>query len=154
MTIPAPRSSALSATGEGGERDIRDRQVLILQLDEHVVILRKQVRDRAVALQLSLIDQTKLVTAASELARNTLKYGGGGEAEIATLRDGLRRGVWVSFRDYGPGIADIALALQDGFTSGGGLGLGLGGAKRLVDNFEITTAPGAGTTVTITKWKR
>ena len=91
--------------------------------------------------------------AASELARNTLRYGGGGEARIVHVREGLRQGLELSFVDAGPGIDDISLALSDGYTSGGGLGLGLGGAKRLADAFHIDTAPGSGTTVTIAKWK-
>lgn len=128
-------------------------QVLPLKTDEDVVRLRKQVREDLVALGFSLIEQTKMITAASELARNTLRYGGGGEAHIFQLSDGSRRGLSLSFIDQGPGIADINLALTDGYTSGGGLGLGLSGAKRLADEFEIDTAPGRGTTVTIAKWK-
>ncbi len=127
---------------------------LPLRSDEHVVALRKLVRERAIDLQLSLVDQTKLVTAASELARNTLKYGGGGEVTATMLSDAGRQGLSLAFTDNGPGIADIDQALQDGFTSGGGLGLGLGGAKRLVDEFQINSSPGQGTAVTITKWKR
>ena len=125
-----------------------------VQSDEHVVILRKHVRERALQLRLSLVDQTKLVTAASELARNTLKYGGGGEAILTTLERAEGQGVCLALRDQGPGIANVDLALSDGFTSGGGLGLGLGGARRLVDAFDIVTAAGAGTMVTIVKWKR
>ncbi|MET0357760.1 MAG: anti-sigma regulatory factor [Cellvibrio sp.] len=128
-------------------------QVLPLKTDEDVVRLRKQVREDLVSLGFSLIEQTKMITAASELARNTLRYGGGGEAHIFQLSDGSRRGLSLSFIDQGPGIADINLALTDGYTSGGGLGLGLSGAKRLADEFEIDTAPGRGTTVTIAKWK-
>jgi serine/threonine-protein kinase RsbT len=125
-----------------------------LSTDEHVVALRKATRDVAIDLKLSLVDQTKLVTAASELARNTIKYGGGGEAHIHLLTDGVNRGVRLVFVDQGPGIADVQQAMQDGFTSGGGLGLGLGGSKRLVDEFDIQTSPGEGTTITIGKWKR
>lgn len=131
-----------------------DESMMPLHSDEHVVALRKRVRERATELHLSLVDQTKLVTAASELARNTLKYGGGGEVRATMLSDGMRHGIRLSFADKGPGIADIQQALHDGFTTGGGLGLGLGGAKRLVDEFEIASAPGEGTTVTIVKWKR
>ena len=127
--------------------------VLPLKTDEDVVRLRKQVRDELVALGLSLIDQTKMVTAASELARNTLRYGGGGEAHITELLNGSKRGITLDFIDSGPGIADISLALTDGYTTGGGLGLGLSGAKRLADEFNIDTEVGKGTTVTITKWK-
>ncbi len=122
--------------------------------DEHVVSLRKWVRERAVEIKLSLVDQTKLVTAASELARNTIKYGGGGEVQVARIADGVRLGLSMTFIDQGPGIIDVQQALQDGFTSGGGLGLGLGGAKRLVDEFNIDTRPGEGTAVSIVKWKR
>lgn len=128
--------------------------VLPLRTDEHVVALRKLVRERSIDLKLSLVDQTKLVTAASELARNTLKYGGGGEVKVAALNREGKDGVSLTFVDQGPGIADIEQALKDGYTSGGGLGLGLGGAKRLVDEFDIHSKPGEGTTVTITKWKR
>ena len=128
-------------------------QVLPLYSDEDVVRLRRQVRDSMVAMGFGLIEQTKIITAASELARNTLRYGGGGQAHIGQLRDGARLGLELRFTDAGPGIEDVALALTDGYTSGGGLGLGLGGAKRLADAFHIDTAPGAGTTVTIAKWK-
>lgn len=121
--------------------------------DEDVVHLRRIVRERAIALGFSLIEQTKTVTAASELARNVLRYGGGGEMRLTVRQNGLRRGLQLAFVDNGPGIADVQQALQDGFTSGGGLGLGLGGSKRLVDDFHIETAPGKGTTVTIVKWK-
>lgn len=122
--------------------------------DEDVVRVRQLVRAHAVAAKLSLVDQTKLVTAASELARNTLVHGGGGEASIETIDNGTRHGVRIVCSDKGPGIADIELALTDGYTSGGGLGLGLGGARRLVDEFELDTAPGTGTTVSVTKWAR
>nr|WP_274620080.1 ATP-binding protein [Herbaspirillum sp. C7C2] len=124
-----------------------------LQTDEDVVRLRKLVRDHLVRLGFSLVEQTKMVTAASELARNTLRYGGGGEARVDELNSGTRRGLRLVFADQGPGIADIGLALTDGYTTGGGLGLGLSGAKRLADEFEIDTAPGAGTQVSIIKWK-
>lgn len=128
--------------------------VLPLTTDEHVVAIRRAVRERAVDIKLSLVDQTKLVTAASELARNTIKYGGGGEVHVICLSDALRQGVRLAFVDDGPGIADLALALTDGYTTGGGLGLGLSGAKRLVDEFDIDTRHGEGTTVVIVKWKR
>lgn len=121
--------------------------------DEDVVHLRRIVRERAIALGFSLIEQTKMVTAASELARNVLRYGGGGEMRLTIRQDGMRRGLQLAFVDQGPGIPDVQQALQDGFTSGGGLGLGLGGSKRLVDDFHIETTPGKGTTVTIVKWK-
>jgi len=120
---------------------------------DDVVRVRQKVRVRATEIGLSLVDQTKLITAASELARNTLDYGKGGHADIETIQ-GDRRGVRVIFRDRGPGIPDIQQALTDGFTSGNGLGHGLGGARRLVDDFDIQSAVGAGTTVTIARWKR
>jgi serine/threonine-protein kinase RsbT len=130
------------------------RTTLPLRSDEDVVGLRRQVRERAVAIALSLIDQTKLVTAASELARNTIKYGGGGEVHLDVLEDGFKRGVGLIFVDNGPGISDLDIALRDGYTTGGGLGLGLGGSKRLADEFEIDSRPGEGTAVSIVKWKR
>jgi len=120
---------------------------------DDVVRVRQKVRVRATEVGLSLVDQTKLITAASELARNTLDYGKGGHADIETVL-GDRRGVRVTFRDRGPGIPDIPQALADGFTSGNGLGHGLGGARRLVDDFDIQSIVGAGTTVTIARWKR
>jgi len=126
---------------------------LPLQTDEHMVIVRHAVRNLAVGLGFSLVDQTKLVTAASELARNTIKHGGGGSALLETINDGPRRGVRLTFEDHGPGIADIVQAMKDGFSTGGGLGLGLSGAKRLTNEFALTSAPGTGTQVMITKWK-
>ncbi|MEV0714170.1 anti-sigma regulatory factor [Asanoa sp. NPDC050611] len=129
-------------------------QVLTIATDEDVVRVRQLVRTVAVAAELSLVDQTKLVTAASELARNTLVYGGGGDAEVAVVDSGRRSGVRIVFADDGPGIADLDLALTDGYTTGNGLGLGLSGARRLVDEFEIDTAAGRGTRITVTKWAR
>jgi serine/threonine-protein kinase RsbT len=126
---------------------------LPLQTDEHMVMLRQAVRKLAVGLGFSLVDQTKVVTAASELARNTIQHGGGGSALLETINDGPRRGLRLTFEDQGPGIADVVQAMKDGFTTGGGLGLGLSGAKRLTNEFAITSAPGAGTRVVITKWK-
>lgn len=120
---------------------------------EDVVLVRQAVRVRAVECGFSLVDQTKLVTAASELARNALEHGGGGIMILEVLNDGLRRAVRLTFQDRGPGIADIQQALKDGFTTGGGLGLGLGGAKRLSNEFDISSAPGQGTRVTITRWR-
>jgi len=122
--------------------------------DQDVVRVRQLVRTVAVAVKLSLVDQTKLVTAASELARNTLVYGGGGEVKIARVDNGRRQGIQIVFADEGPGIVDLDLALTDGYTTGGGLGLGLSGARRLVDEFSIDTAVGRGTTITVTKWCR
>jgi serine/threonine-protein kinase RsbT len=130
------------------------RLTLPLRSDEDVVGLRKHVRERAVAIALSLVDQTKLVTAASELARNTIKYGGGGEVHLDALEDGFKRGIGLLFVDSGPGISDLDMALRDGYTTGGGLGLGLGGSKRLVDEFEIDSRSGEGTAVSVVKWKR
>ena len=128
-------------------------KTLSLRSDEEIVRLRQVLREHAVAQGFTLIEQTKFVTAASELARNALRYGGGGDAHLSVVVDGSRKGIRVSFVDKGPGITDIARALQDGFTTGGGLGLGLGGAKRLCDEFELDSKPGNGTTVTIAKWK-
>ena len=118
-----------------------------------VVGVRQVVREWAIAAGFSLVDQTKIVTAASELARNTLQYGGGGTLLLQSLNDGNRRGLRLTFEDRGPGIADVTLALKDGYTTGGGLGLGLSGARRLSNDFDIWTQPGEGTRVTITRWK-
>jgi serine/threonine-protein kinase RsbT len=126
---------------------------LPIRSDSDIVKMRQQVRAWAIEAALSLVDQTKLVTAASELGRNTRIYGGGGDVTLEMLENGFRRGVRLAFVDHGPGIADVELALKDGYTSGGGLGLGLGGAKRLSNQFEIITAPGQGTSVIITRWK-
>ncbi len=122
--------------------------------DDDVVRVRQLTRTCAQQAKLSLVDQTKLVTAASELARNTLLHGGGGSATIELVDDGRRAGVRAAFRDDGPGIPDVALAMTDGWTSKNGLGLGLSGARRLVDEFELDTAAGGGTTVTVVKWSR
>jgi serine/threonine-protein kinase RsbT len=117
--------------------------------------VRQQVRTVAAENGFSLVDQTKLVTAASELARNTLVHGGGGTAQVEVVKSTTgRAGVKLHFTDEGPGIADIGLALTDGWTSGGGLGLGLSGSRRLVDEFELNSAPGTGTTVMVVKWSR
>ena len=125
---------------------------LPLRTDEDLVRARQAVREAAVELGFSLVDQTKLVTAASEIARNTVIYGGGGEMDWEILEDGIRAGVRLVFRDEGPGIADLKLAMTDGWTSGSGLGLGLTGAKRLVNEFELDSVPGKGTRVTIVRW--
>ncbi len=122
--------------------------------DDDVVRVRQLVRAYAQQNKLSLVDQTKLVTAASELARNTLIYGGGGFARVEEVSDGFRTGVRASFHDEGPGIPDLTLALADGWSSGSGLGLGLSGARRLVDQFDLDTEVGRGTVVTVVKWKR
>ena len=134
--------------------DLGRPQAQAIRSDEDVVRVRQLVRTVAVSTRLSLVDQTKLVTAARELARNTLVYGGGGSAEVTVVEDDRRRGVRIVFADSGPGIPDIDLALTDGYTTGGGLGLGLSGARRLVDDFDIWTAVGEGTRITVTKWSR
>jgi serine/threonine-protein kinase RsbT len=125
---------------------------LPVQSSEDIVKVRQVVRAWAVAQGFTLVDQTKIVTAASELARNTVIYGGGGTVELESLGDGKRRGLRLTFADQGPGIANLEEALRDGFTSGSGLGLGLGGARRLSNEFEIHSQPGVGTTVRITRW--
>jgi serine/threonine-protein kinase RsbT len=124
-----------------------------IQSGEDVVRVRQEVRRIAIEAGLGLVDQTKIVTAASELARNTLDYGKGGRAVIEIVQSGVRRGVRIVFEDNGPGIADVELALKDGYTSGKGMGLGLGGARRLCNEFTIESAPGKGTRVTIARWK-
>ncbi len=124
-----------------------------LRSSDDVVAVRQMVRQWAVAIGLSLVDQTKIVTAASELARNTVTHGGGGTFCLESLNDGDRRGLRLTFEDRGPGIADVELALKDGYTTGGGLGLGLGGAKRLANEFDLRSRPGEGTRVTVTRWK-
>ena len=129
-------------------------QVQPISGDDDVVRVRQLVRAAAVTTRLTLVDQTKLVTAASELARNTLVYGGGGTVEVERVENGRRSGIRIVFADQGPGIVDLDLALTDGYTTGGGLGLGLSGARRLVDEFDIDTAPGRGTTVSVIKWCR
>ncbi|MEU8419742.1 anti-sigma regulatory factor [Micromonospora sp. NPDC048835] len=134
--------------------DLGQPQAQAIRSDEDVVRVRQLVRAVAVAVKLSLVDQTKVVTAASELARNTLVYGGGGSVEVAVVDNGRRKGVQIVFADSGPGIADLDLAMTDGYTSGGGLGLGLSGSRRLVDEFEIETSAETGTRITVTKWAR
>lgn len=121
--------------------------------ENDIVRVRQTVRAWSIEIKCSLVDQTKIVTAASELARNLLIYGGGGEVRLTILQEGIRRGLRVVFEDHGPGIADLAQAMKDGYTSGHGMGLGLGGAKRLVNDFEIVSKPGEGTRITITRWK-
>ncbi|MGH9350131.1 MAG: anti-sigma regulatory factor [Vicinamibacterales bacterium] len=121
--------------------------------DDDIVKVRQRVRDWAVTLGFSLVDQTKLVTAASELARNTLVHGFGGQMLVESVANETRRGLRLTFEDRGPGIADIQLALRDGFTTGTGLGLGLSGARRLSQDFHIESAPGQGTRVVIARWK-
>nr|WP_063573797.1 anti-sigma regulatory factor [Luteibacter rhizovicinus] len=123
-----------------------------VRIEQDVVLARQTARKLAVEAGLRLVDQTKLVTAASELARNTVVYGRGGDMDWEILEEERRKGLRLTFRDQGPGIADMKLAMTDGWTSGGGLGLGLSGAKRLVDDFSVESAPGQGTRVMICKW--
>ena len=118
-----------------------------------VVSVRQAVRGWCMGMGMGLVDLTKIVTAASEIARNTLDYGLGGTVQLEELRDGLKVGIRLTFTDSGPGIKDVSRAMTDGYTSGGGMGLGLGGTKRLVDDFRITSAPGSGTVVALVKWK-
>lgn len=132
----------------------------VLKTDSHpvrsendVVLVRQAARKWAAEIGFSLVDQTKIVTAASELARNTLVHGGGGTARLESLTEGNRKGLRLTFEDKGPGIVDLDLALKDGYTTGGGLGLGLSGSKRLMSEFEIVSRVGEGTRVTVTKWK-
>ena len=120
---------------------------------EDVVSVRQTVREWALQLGFSLVEQTKIVTAASELARNTIVHGGGGTLRLQAVNDDNRRGLQLVFEDKGPGIKDIELAMRDGYTTGAGLGLGLGGARRLSSEFEIQSAPGQGTTVRIARWR-
>ncbi len=125
---------------------------LPIHSDMDLAWVRQHVRQAAAQLGFGLVEQTKLVTAASELARNTLVHGGGGHVESTALTSGISRGLRLTFRDEGPGITDIQRALSDGYTSGGGLGLGLGGARRLVHEFSIDSRPGDGTAVTVICW--
>jgi serine/threonine-protein kinase RsbT len=126
---------------------------LPLRGEVDIVASRQIVRQLCVELKFSLVDQTKMITAASELSRNTVVHGGGGRMRWDTLDESLRRGLRLYFEDEGPGIPDLGLALTDGWTSGGGMGLGLPGSKRLVHEFDVRSAPGQGTCVTITRWK-
>ncbi len=121
--------------------------------ESHIVAVRQAVRRLSLEIKLSLVDQTKIVTAASELARNLLIYGGGGEVVLEVLNAPPKLGLRAHFIDHGPGIPDIDVALRDGYTSGNGMGLGLGGAKRLVNEFEIVSKVGEGTYITITRWR-
>ena len=120
---------------------------------QQLVAVRQAVRAKAEELRFSLVDQTRVITAASELARNTLQHGGGGSVSIEIMENGTRRGLRLTFKDQGPGIPDVELAMKDGYTTGSGLGIGLGGSKRLVNDFAIQSKVGEGTEVTITKWK-
>lgn len=127
--------------------------VLQLRAENDVVAVRQAVRTWAVQQGFTLVDQTKMVTAASEIARNTVVYGRGGTVRMEALEEGGRKGLRLTFEDQGPGIPDVQLALSDGYSTGTGLGMGLGGAKRLVNQFEIDSRPGQGTRVTLTRWK-
>ncbi|MET1077060.1 MAG: anti-sigma regulatory factor [Pseudomonas sp.] len=131
---------------------VRSSGTQSIQIEQDVVLARQLARKLAQECGMRLIDLTKLVTAVSELARNTMVYGGGGDMDWCIVDEAARTGLRLTFRDEGPGIPDLKLAMTDGWTSGGGLGLGLTGAKRLVDDFELETSAGAGTRVTITKW--
>ena len=131
---------------------IETGEVMPLRNSDDVVRVRQAVRSHAVAAGFSLVDQTKIVTAASEIGRNTVDYGGGGTLRIEVLRNGQRRGVRLTFADRGPGITDLTLAMKDGYTTGNGLGLGLSGARRLSNEFDIRSTPGEGTTVTLARW--
>jgi serine/threonine-protein kinase RsbT len=128
-------------------------ETMSIQSSADIVMVRQAVRKLAVELGFSLVDQTKIVTAASELARNTLDYGGGGTVQLEGLQEGIRKGLRLTFEDSGPGIPDIDLALKDGYTTGGGLGMGLSGTKRLVNEFDIFSRVGEGTRITIAKWR-
>lgn len=130
-----------------------DVRVVPLRADEDVVRMRQAVRECLVSIGFSLIDQTKMITAASELSRNTVVHGGGGHMRWEILDQGLKRGLRLVFEDNGPGIPDLKLALTDGWTSGSGMGLGLPGSKRLVHEFDVQSTPGQGTSVSITRWK-
>jgi len=128
-------------------------ETMSIQSSADVMLVRQAARKLAVELSFSLVDQTKIVTAASELARNTLDYGGGGTVKLEVLEEGRRRGLRLTFEDQGPGIPDLDLALKDGYSTGSGLGMGLSGTKRLVNEFNIVSHVGEGTCITITKWK-
>ncbi len=127
--------------------------LLPLRSEEDIVATRQKVRLLTQQLKFSLVDQTKMITAASELSRNTLVHGGGGQMRWQLVEEGLRRGLRLCFEDQGPGIADLHLAMTDGWTSGSGMGLGLPGSKRLVQEFDVQSSPGRGTRVSITRWK-
>ena len=143
----------VSNSAERSSIGVAQRAVLPIRTQEDIVRVRQATREHAVAHGFSLVDQTKLVTAASELARNTLDYGHSGEVEIARLIDGIRKGLRLTFSDQGPGIEDLQKALTDGYSTGGGLGLGLSGARRLSNDFNIDSAPGKGTRVMIARWR-
>jgi serine/threonine-protein kinase RsbT len=132
---------------------VQKTETVPIKSSSDVVLVRQRVRVWTTDMKFSLVEQTKIVTAASELGRNTLEHGRGGSLELALLVNGVRHGLRLRFSDQGPGIPDIALALKDGYTTGSGMGLGLGGSKRLMNEFEIETKPGSGTTITAIRWK-
>jgi serine/threonine-protein kinase RsbT len=132
---------------------VQKTETIPIKNSSDVVMVRQRVRALTIEMKFSLVEQTKIVTAASELGRNTLEHGGGGSLELSMIANGIRRGISLCFSDQGPGIPDVALALRDGYTSGGGMGLGLGGSKRLMNEFEIDTTPGSGTRITAIRWK-
>ena len=133
--------------------DIESQGAMPLRVEADIVASRQLVRKLAQQLGFSLVDQTKMITAASELSRNTVTYGGGGDMEWELLEEGIKRGLRLRFRDQGPGIPDLTLALKDGWTSGKGMGLGLSGSRRLVHEFDIQSEVGAGTCVSVIRWK-
>ena len=132
---------------------VSKREGMFLRTSSDIVVARQNVRTLAIETGLGLVDQTKIVTAVSELARNCIDYGGGGSITMEIIQNGSRKGLRLSIEDQGPGIADINLALTDGYTTGSGMGLGLSGARRLVNDFDIWSKPGEGTRVTVTRWK-
>jgi len=132
---------------------VEGSEIISVTSSDDVVRVRQAVRTNAVKVGFSLVDQTKIITAASEIARNTVDYGGGGTLHIELLREGARRGLKLTFADEGPGIPDIDRALTDGYTTGSGLGLGLSGAKRLCNEFAVKSTPGSGTIVTLARWR-
>ena len=138
---------------QGARLVVEKHETVAVRSSDDVVRVRQAVRARSIEAGFGIVDQTKLVTAASEIARNTVDYGGGGTLCIEIVREGTRRGVQLTFADNGPGIADLTVAMTDGYTTGGGLGLGLSGAKRLSNEFSIESAPGKGTKVTLARWK-
>ena len=138
---------------QGARLVVEKHETVAVRSSDDVVRVRQTVRARAIEAGFGIVDQTKLVTAASEIARNTVDYGGGGTLLIEIVREGARRGVQLTFSDTGPGITDLKAAMTDGYTTGGGLGLGLSGAKRLSNEFSIESVPGKGTTVTLARWK-
>ncbi|HEY1795274.1 MAG TPA: anti-sigma regulatory factor [Stellaceae bacterium] len=132
---------------------VESSEVITVATSDDVVRVRQAVRTKAVATRFSLVDQTKIITAASEIARNTVDYGGGGTLLIETLREGTRNGLRLTFADQGPGIEDLDRAMTDGYTTGNGLGLGMSGAKRLCNEFQVKSTPGHGTIVTLARWR-